>query len=144
MSNKVLYRSRKNRFIAGVCGGIGEYFDFDDNKITLLRIVWAISLFWGGLGFFAYLVAWVFIPDAQTKTSLAEEWVKDEKPKSKAKKKMSLNDSPIIILAFFLIFIGVMFLLNNLGWFVWSWNYTWPVLIIVIGLIIIFSRRGRK
>jgi len=136
---KTLYRSRKNRVIAGVCGGIGEYFDVDP---TLIRIVWAVSVLVGGFGFFAYLIGWIFLPDAKTKTSLVEEWTQEKRAK-KTKTKMSLNDTPIVVLGFFLIFLGLMFIFNNLGWVFWSWNYTWPTIIIVIGLIIIFSRRRK-
>jgi len=57
---KTLYRSKKNRMIAGVCGGIGEYFNIDP---TLIRLAWAISLFWAGFGFFAYIVALIIIPE---------------------------------------------------------------------------------
>lgn len=46
--------------IGGVCGGIGEYFNIDP---TLIRLVWAISIFWMGIGFFAYLVALIIIPE---------------------------------------------------------------------------------
>ena len=42
---KRLYRSRHNRVIGGVCGGIGEYFDIDP---LLIRLVWAVLFFIGG------------------------------------------------------------------------------------------------
>ena len=58
---KRLYRSRRERMIAGVCGGIGEYFNVDP---TLIRLGWVIlSVMSGGLGLFGYLVAWVIIPE---------------------------------------------------------------------------------
>ena len=58
---KRLYRSRRERMIAGVCGGIGEYFNVDP---TLIRLGWVILLVMsGGLGLFGYLVAWVIIPE---------------------------------------------------------------------------------
>lgn len=55
-----LYRSRSNRMIAGVCGGIGEYFDVDP---TLIRLGWAILVVLG-VGILAYILAWVIIPEA--------------------------------------------------------------------------------
>jgi len=36
---KILYRSKKNRVVGGVCGGIGEYFDIDPTLIRLLAIL---------------------------------------------------------------------------------------------------------
>ncbi len=56
---KKLYRSKKNRIIAGVCGGIGEYFNVDP---TLIRLFWVLFTFLGGSGIIAYLVCWVVIP----------------------------------------------------------------------------------
>jgi len=56
---KRLYRSRKDRIIAGVCGGIGEYFEIDP---TLIRLVWLL-LGLTGAGIVAYIVAWVVIPE---------------------------------------------------------------------------------
>ena len=56
---KRLYRSNKNRVIAGVCGGIGEYFNIDP---VILRIIWAVLIFGMGFGILAYLLAWLIIP----------------------------------------------------------------------------------
>ena len=53
-----LYRSRDNRVIAGVCGGIGEYFEIDP---VLIRLLAVISIFSVG-GIFAYILAWIIMP----------------------------------------------------------------------------------
>jgi len=56
-----LYRSKKNRIIAGVCGGIGEYFKVDP---TLIRLLWLlISIVGSGSGIIAYIIAWIIIPE---------------------------------------------------------------------------------
>ena len=57
-----LYRSKKNRIIAGVCGGIGEYFKIDP---TLVRLLWLfISMVSAGVGgLVAYIIAWIIIPE---------------------------------------------------------------------------------
>jgi phage shock protein C len=57
---KKLYRSRKNRVVAGVCGGIGEYFDIDP---TLVRLIWIILSLGYGAGIVAYLIAWIIMPE---------------------------------------------------------------------------------
>ena len=57
---KRLYRSKKERIIAGVCGGIAEYFDVDP---TLIRLIWILIIFMGGAGIIAYLIAWIIIPE---------------------------------------------------------------------------------
>jgi len=56
---KKLYRSRKDTKIAGVCGGIAEYFDVDPTIIRLLAI---LTIFFGGGGIIAYIIAWLIIP----------------------------------------------------------------------------------
>jgi len=58
---KKLLRSN-NRMIAGVCAGIGEYFDIDP---TLVRLLWvAVVIFTGFFpGVIAYIVAWIIIPE---------------------------------------------------------------------------------
>ena len=61
MVEKKLYRSKKNRVIAGVCGGIGEYANVDP---TIIRLLWgAITIVSMGLGLIAYLVAIIVIPE---------------------------------------------------------------------------------
>ena len=59
MKGKKLYRSRENAMLAGVCGGIGEYFDIDP---TLVRLAWVILGFCGGVGLWAYVIAAIIIP----------------------------------------------------------------------------------
>jgi phage shock protein PspC (stress-responsive transcriptional regulator) len=55
-----LYRSRKNRIVAGVCGGIGEYLKVDP---TLIRLLWLLISIMGGSGVVAYIIAWIIIPE---------------------------------------------------------------------------------
>ncbi len=57
---KKLYRSRKNRVIAGICGGLGDYFQVDP---TLVRVLWVVfSLLWGA-GLLAYIILWIIVPE---------------------------------------------------------------------------------
>ncbi|MEE1243136.1 PspC domain-containing protein [Frisingicoccus sp.] len=56
---KKLYRSKRNRMICGVCGGIGEYLDVDP---TIIRLV-ALVLGFSGTGLFVYIVAAIIMPD---------------------------------------------------------------------------------
>jgi phage shock protein PspC (stress-responsive transcriptional regulator) len=56
---KRLYRSKTDKVIAGVCGGIGEYLEIDP---VVIRLVWVILSLMGGAGILAYLLAWIIIP----------------------------------------------------------------------------------
>ncbi|MCL5108268.1 MAG: PspC domain-containing protein [Chloroflexi bacterium] len=63
---KRLYRSRNDRMIAGVAGGIAEYFGIDP---VIVRVVWVILLLPGGLpGLIPYLICWAVIPQAPRET----------------------------------------------------------------------------
>ena len=58
---KRLYRSRRDRMLGGVCGGLAEYLDTDP---TIIRLAFALSILLGGAGILAYLVMWIVIPEA--------------------------------------------------------------------------------
>jgi phage shock protein C len=58
---KRLYRSKTERLLAGVCGGIGLYYDTDPNLIRILWVVLTLLSF--GIGVIAYIVAWFIIPE---------------------------------------------------------------------------------
>ena len=59
MENKKLYRSSTNYKLAGVCGGIGEYFNLDP---TLIRLGWILFSVMGGAGVLAYIIAALVMP----------------------------------------------------------------------------------
>lgn len=59
--NKRLYRSQKNRLIAGVCGGLGQYLGIDPVIIRLAFALLMIYKFWLGLS--AYVLAALLIPE---------------------------------------------------------------------------------
>jgi phage shock protein C len=55
-----LYRSRNQRMLAGVCGGLAEYFNVD---ATLIRVLFLILAVFGGTGLVIYVVMWLIVPD---------------------------------------------------------------------------------
>lgn len=58
---KKLYRSRDERMIAGVAGGLGEYFSIDP---TIVRLVFVLSVFFGvGAGLLIYIVLMLVVPE---------------------------------------------------------------------------------
>jgi phage shock protein C len=57
---KRLFRSRKERMIAGVCGGIGEYFGIDP---TIVRLLFVLGILMGGPGLLAYLILMIVVPE---------------------------------------------------------------------------------
>jgi phage shock protein C len=57
-----LYRSETQRMVAGVCGGLAEYFNLD---VTVVRVLFLILSVFGGSGIVIYLVMWIIVPDAR-------------------------------------------------------------------------------
>ena len=64
---KRLYRSRTDRKIAGVCGGIAEYFNIDP---VIVRVIAVLLLLPGGLpGFIPYIILWIVVPEKPRQTA---------------------------------------------------------------------------
>ncbi len=61
LKGKKLFRSTKNRIIAGVCGGIGEYLNVDPTVVRLLWVFFTLISF--GAGILAYIIAWIIVPE---------------------------------------------------------------------------------
>lgn len=57
---KKLYRSKSDRFIAGVCGGLGDYFNLDPSWI---RILFVLLLLAAGSTLLVYLIMWLVVPE---------------------------------------------------------------------------------
>ena len=60
MEGKKLYKSNTDKKIAGVCGGIAEYFNID---ATLVRLGWVVFSLLGGSGLRAYIIAAIIMPE---------------------------------------------------------------------------------
>ncbi|MBP6946187.1 MAG: PspC domain-containing protein [Candidatus Pacebacteria bacterium] len=62
MPHKHLYKSNANKVFAGICGGLGEYFDIDP---VLLRLIWVLVVIFTGVvpGIVAYIIATFIIPE---------------------------------------------------------------------------------
>ncbi|MCL6591412.1 MAG: PspC domain-containing protein [Firmicutes bacterium] len=149
MSYKSLYRSSSNRKIAGVAGGIAEYFDIDP---TLVRLLWLVAIFTGGVGVLAYIIAWVVIPEAPFTTNsgsrAAEEGASPEGYYApvESSNHSQLDHGPhkgMVLVGVFLILLGGVFLLRQ---FVpWLARYSWSLFLIALGIAIIFlPGRGPK
>jgi len=65
MQAKRLYRSKKNRVFAGICGGVGEYFDIDP---VLIRLIWVLVVIFTGFfpGVLAYIIDIFIVPEKRS------------------------------------------------------------------------------
>ena len=57
---KKLYRSKSDKMLAGVCGGVAEYFNIDP---TVIRVIWAVSSLFAFVGVIAYIACAFIIPE---------------------------------------------------------------------------------
>lgn len=131
---KRLYRSKTNRYIGGVCGGVAEYFNLDP---TLVRVLWVLSAFLNGFGVIAYIASWIIIPENPNNS---QETTKVE----------SRSKNTSVIVGTILICFGLIFLFNQMHWFDYypfGWDFRWrwhrwfdfdvllPLVIIIIGVV---------
>jgi phage shock protein C len=58
-ATRKLYRSKTNRQLAGVCGGLAEYFSLD---VTLIRVLFVLLAVLGGSGLVIYIAMWIIVP----------------------------------------------------------------------------------
>ena len=87
---KKLYRSRKDTKIAGVCGGIAEYFNVDSNIIRLLAV---LTIFFGGGGIIAYIIAWIIVPLESVKDKSSDKQTSRSREENQAE---TIVDAEII------------------------------------------------
>ncbi len=157
MEPKRLYRSRTDRVIGGVAGGLAEYMNIDPIIIRIILVVLAFA----GAGFviFLYILGWVIIPEAPGVGSHSHR--SDSSPKDAGQdlrekvnkvahefretterytnRKAGSNGQ--MIGGSILLVIGGLFLLNNvLGYDVWT--RFWPLILIVIGIMLLVRGDG--
>ncbi len=158
---KRLYRSRRNRMIWGVCGGLAEYFDMDP---TIIRVITVLLIFANGLGILAYVILALVVPLEDSKASAPQDVIKEnvaeiketagkvgreiqatwggEEGKSEAMAKTHRyrrNALSIIFIA-----LGILLLLGNFNLFWWfQWGRFWPLALVAVGLLIIVGTRRK-
>jgi phage shock protein PspC (stress-responsive transcriptional regulator) len=127
---KKLYKSRTDKMISGICGGMAKYFGIDP---TIVRIAWAVFTVLGA-GILAYIVCIFVIPDEPLDAIQTSPDV--------ATSKLDTSNSMRIVFAVIVIIVGLSLLFGNLslGWVSdWVSKLFWPLLLIGIGAVIIFT-----
>lgn len=142
---KRLTRSRTNRMVAGVCGGLGEYFSLDP---VLFRILFVALAIMGGSGILVYILLIFVIPEEGQTGKVTVEGVVQEVQAGVQKTVQEVKENPRWfdnrrnLVAGLIIAVGVIALLNQFAPFHWlTWNIFWPVIIIVVGVLLIIKRR---
>lgn len=125
---KRLYRSPTDKVVAGVCGGLGEYFNIDPVFVRVIAVL--LALFTHGFGFVAYIISWIIIPKRDPEVAVGYDRPVQDEPAPEWKKYL-----PGVIL----IGIGLLLLVRDF-WYWFDWEDFWPVFLIVAGLFLIFRR----
>ncbi|QBI56418.1 PspC domain-containing protein [Streptomonospora litoralis] len=73
--NKTLRRSRRQRLLTGVCGGIGEFVGADPNIVRLAFV--ALALFTSGAAVMLYIIAWLVMPEQDGESSMLEHIIRN-------------------------------------------------------------------
>ncbi|MDD4990323.1 MAG: PspC domain-containing protein [Candidatus Pacebacteria bacterium] len=148
---KKLHRSKNEKVIAGVAGGLGEYFGIDP---VLFRILFVFLILWGGAGILFYLILMFIIPsqngqsakDAVKEAAFnlkekAQEVAGGIKQEAQEMKEESWWSNRRNVLGVVIMLAGLVFLLNQLFPIRFlKFNFIWPVVIIFIGFFVILKR----
>jgi len=158
------FRSQDDKIIAGVCGGLANYFDID---ATLIRLFFIFLVTFGASGFIIYLLLWLITPVSDQQPAIInEEKIKefskeinekigelkegikksDSEVPAEIEKKQVRNRSRETIFGWVLIFLGAVFLFNNLAplWLRARVLIYWPLIFIFLGFILIVKKSKNK
>jgi phage shock protein C len=127
-----LTRSRDDRVIAGVCGGLARYLGIEP---VLVRIAALLLIFAGGVGIVLYIIGWIAMPEERLVVD-GVPVVDDELDEDELERRRGAA-----ILGILFVVVGIFFLLDEF-WPDVSWQYVWPVALIAVGLAIVL--RGRR
>jgi phage shock protein PspC (stress-responsive transcriptional regulator) len=139
---KKLYRSETNRVIAGVAGGLGEYFGIDP---VIIRLILVLTTIFGGSGVLIYIVLWIIIPNENDIDKNSEDTIRQntEELKNRAKnfaqgfRGISTDNHPRNWFGFVVIVLGLLFLFDNLGFL--RFHLFWPILLIALGFLLLLK-----
>lgn len=120
-----LYRSNTDRKLAGVCAGVAAYLGMDP---TVVRVVWVVAAFFGGLGAFAYLAAVLIVP---------------KRPSDRTEEnRLMIPGLALMALGSFLFFENIgLSPIGFWGFFASTWKLLFPVFIVLVGLAFILAYR---
>lgn len=138
--SKRLYRSKGDRKISGVCGGLAEYFEIDS---TIVRLLWLISIIVYGTGLIIYIAAAIIIPEKEEFNSGIRLDKDSDEPKDSESNTFSRNfddEKNKKLLGYGLIVAGVILLGKKFVFFQWlNLKFLFPILLIFAGLLILGS-----
>jgi phage shock protein PspC (stress-responsive transcriptional regulator) len=142
-ATKKLYRSSTEHIIAGVAGGLAEFFNVD---ATLVRVLFVVAALFNGFGILAYVVLWILVPNEKGGEVMSEATIRKNVDEIKEKAQdfsQKLQNSGVdhngrYVAGIILVVLGLGFFLNQYGLF--NINLFWPIILVIIGLFILMRR----
>jgi len=155
-----LHRSRRERMVFGVCGGLAEHFDLD---AVIVRLAFVLTVLAGSAGILAYLILAIVMPDeaapsfvgpggargqadplpggtgeaypeATGHDMVAPTYLTEEERARRRRRNHELAGLVLVGL-------GMLFVAGNLGWFFWfNWGAFWPLILVALGVAILVGR----
>jgi phage shock protein C len=154
-----LHRSKSNKIVGGVCGGLAEYLHVDP---LILRILFAVLAMANGIGFVVYVLLWVLMPvadvDYESQQDIMHHNIEEigERARTLGQEargvlhgRLGAAEQPsnrMLIGGVILAGAGLLLLLENLG-LLWWFNLgkLWPLLLIAIGGVILLNNlKGQR
>lgn len=162
--SKRLYISNTDKKIAGVCGGIAEYFGIDS---TLVRLAWILFIFAGGAGIIGYILAALIMPKPPVNHGLnksSEEMEEDyvdleeveephhyeesqdaESTADQEENSAKKNNTTQYVLGFILLFLGISLLSNQFFfWNIFNIRHMASLGLIGVGVIVILNETKNR
>jgi len=138
-----LQKSRTDRMIDGVCGGVAAYFGIDP---TLVRVAWVLLTFFGGSGVVLYIACMILMPK-EPAAAVAAAGTPDAAAPAGPPPAAGAGGRNQKFWGVLLIVVGGLWLLGNLGvplwhhWWGWSWDVIVATLFILAGVALMFGGR---
>ncbi|GAB4176899.1 MAG: hypothetical protein Kow00108_12320 [Calditrichia bacterium] len=138
---KKLYRSKNDRVLAGVCGGLADYFEIDAN---LIRFLFIVFIFFSGIGLLLYIASIFIIPEEETDAPV------DEPVVGNAENKIAKTIKSVKFWGYVFVFAGLLLLLEVAGifdyWIFTKLNFSMVLglIFLAIGLYLLYFRKDNE
>jgi phage shock protein PspC (stress-responsive transcriptional regulator) len=157
VNRRSLYRCRHDRRIAGVASGLAEYFDLD---VSLVRVLWVVSIFFGGLGILLYIALAIIVPlepEIIAQPATEGEVVGAGTPAGTPVGQSGWHTTPVAyqhrdrpssglgltFVGALLIIFGGLALIDNYGW-ADGGRFLWPAFILAVGALLVVTAVRRR
>jgi phage shock protein C len=144
-----LFRSRSDRVIGGVCGGLAAYLNVDP---MLIRLAAVALVFLNGVGVVAYLVMWIVVPDeeaqslsreANLRANLNDIGAQTRRMGESLRASLS-NGERSTVIGVILVLLGIVFLADQFFVDLIHSGLFWAILLIVVGVVVLVTYTRRR